>query len=79
MIDSASTLESLRNLGPASAAWLRDAGIPDPATLAAVGAVAAFRRVRARGHRPSRNLLFALAGAIEGVDWRRVDRGPLLG
>lgn len=78
MTVAASTLESLPNLGPASAAWLRDAGIPDPAALAAVGAVEAFRRVRGRGHRPSRNLLFALAGAIEGIDWRCVDRGSLL-
>lgn len=61
---------TLRNLGPRSAAMLRDAGIATEAELRALGAAEAFRRVRAVAPRASRNLLWALAAGLQGRDWR---------
>jgi DNA transformation protein len=69
-----SDLASLPNLGPASAAMLAAAGVPDAAALRALGAAAAFRRVLfARGGRASRTLLWALEGALTGRRWDRLD------
>ena len=70
---SASALARLRNLGPASAAWLEAAGIRTAADLRALGAVAAFRRVAFhRGGDVSANLLYALEGALRDVRWDRL-------
>lgn len=68
-------LESLKNLGPASAAWLRDAGIHTPEQLALLGAVEAFLRVREAGRQPSVNLLYAVAGALANCRWDRLPEG----
>ena len=66
-------LARLRNLGPASAAWLAAAGIRGEAELRALGAVEAFRRVAFhRGGDVSTNLLYALEGAIRDVRWDRL-------
>jgi DNA transformation protein len=63
-------LARLRNLGPASARMLLDAGIRDEATLRTMGAAAAFRRVLfARGGGGSANLLWALEGALTDTRW----------
>ena len=62
-------IETLKNLGPRSAAWLAEAGIRTRADLAAVGPVEAFRRVEDLGHGPSLNLLYAMAAALEDVHW----------
>ena len=70
---SAPELARLRNIGPASAAWLHAAGIRAEADLRALGAVEAFRRVAFhRGGDVSANLLYALEGAIRGVRWDRL-------
>ncbi len=68
-------LESLKNLGPASAAWLREAGIDTPEQLARLGAVEAYLRVREAGRRPSVNLLYAMAGALANCRWDRLPEG----
>jgi DNA transformation protein and related proteins len=47
----------LRNIGPKSAAWLRQVGLRTPEDLVAVGAVGAFVKVRRAGFKPSLNLL----------------------
>lgn len=65
---------ALPGLGPTSRAMLADAGITDVPQLRRLGAVAAFARVRARSPRASLNLLWALHGALTGVDWRQVAR-----
>lgn len=75
------SLAALANLGPASARMLRAAGIEDMATLHELGAVEAFRRVRASGAAPSLNLLWALEGAMTGRHWQDVahtERSSLL-
>lgn len=70
----APAIAGLRNLGPASAAMLADAGIASVAALRKLGAVGAWRRVRARHPRASLNLLWALEGALTGRDWQSVAR-----
>lgn len=60
-------LEKLLNLGPQSAAWLREAGITTAAELERLGAVETYRRVLATGVAPTLNLLYALEGARLGL------------
>lgn len=61
----AARLEAMRNIGPRSASWLRAAGIDTPDRLRALGAVEAYRRVRAAApDRVSLVLLWALHGAL---------------
>ena len=62
----------LRNIGPKSAAWLRQTGIRTQADLEAVGALAAYVRVKRAGFKPSLNLLYALEGAILGCHWQEI-------
>lgn len=64
------SIETLRNLGPRSAAWLREAGIATIADLRQYGPVAAFRLVKQRQPRASVNLLWALAAGLNDQDWR---------
>jgi TfoX-like protein len=67
-----STQEKLRNIGPKSAAWLRQVGLRTRADLAGVGAVDAFMRVKRAGFKPSLNLLYALEGALCDCHWQDV-------
>ena len=62
----------LRNIGPKSAAWLRQVGLRSREDLEAVGAVDAFMRVKRAGFRPSLNLLYALEGALLDCHWQEV-------
>jgi len=62
----------LRNIGPKSAAWLRQVGLHSPADLAAAGPVAAFMKVRRAGFKPSLNLLYSLEGALQDCHWQDV-------
>ena len=59
--------EKLRNIGPKSAAWLRQVGLRTRADLEGVGAVEAFMRVKRAGFKPSLNLLYALEGALRSA------------
>ena len=62
----------LRNIGPKSAAWLRQVGIHTPEALAEAGPVEAFMRIKRAGFRPSLNLLYSLEGAIVDCHWQEV-------
>ena len=75
-----STQEKLRNIGPKSAAWLRQVGLRTREDLAEVGAVDAFMRVKRAGFKPSLNLLYALEGALRDCHWQEVpeDRRTVL-
>jgi len=64
----------LPGLGPASAALLARAGVHDAAALRASDPVALYLRLRALDARTSLNMLYALVGACEGIDWRSVAR-----
>jgi DNA transformation protein len=59
----------IRNVGPKSAAWLRQVGVRTQEDLVRLGPVEAFMKVKRAGFRPSLNLLYALAGAIEDCHW----------
>ena len=65
-------IDNLRNLGPTSAQWLRDAGVRTLADLRQVGAVAAYELVRRRQPDCSLNLLWALAAGLDERDWREL-------
>ncbi len=72
MSDGRSPIESLRNLGPQSGRWLRDAGIRTIADLENVGPVVAYRLVRQQNAGASLNLLWAIAAGLNGEDWRQL-------
>lgn len=59
----------IRNVGPKSAAWLRQVGVRTQEDLNRLGPVEAFMKVKRAGFRPSLNLLYSLAGAIENCHW----------
>jgi DNA transformation protein len=61
--------QKIRNVGPKSAAWLRQVGVRTQEDLTRIGAVEAFMKVKRAGFRPSLNLLYSLAGAIENCHW----------
>ncbi len=62
----------LRNIGPKSAAWLRQVGLRSLQDVADVGAVGAYMKVRRAGFKPSLNLLYALEGALQECHWQEV-------
>lgn len=65
-------LQMLQNLGRTSAQWLHSAGIRDEQRLRELGAVEAFRCVRARGFRPSLVLLYAIEAALRDIPWSQL-------
>ena len=65
-------VENLKNLGPTSAAWLKDIGVQTRAELERMGAVLAYRLVRERRAEVSLNLLWAIAAALQNKDWREL-------
>jgi hypothetical protein len=69
---SAPAAPRLRNIGPKSAAWLRQVGLRTLEDLAAAGPVDAYMRVRRAGFRPGLNLLYAIEGALNDTHWQEV-------
>ncbi len=69
---------SLCGLGPVSKRMLAAAGITSVESLRRLGAVEAYRRVRAHDPRASLNLLWALEGALTGRPWEDVARNDRL-
>ena len=59
----------IRNVGPKSAAWLRQVGVRSQEDLARIGPVEAFLKVKRAGFRPSLNLLYSMAGALADCHW----------
>lgn len=63
----------MRSLGPKSASWLKDVGIETEGDLRALGAIAAYRRVKAGNPKSvSLNLLWGLHAALEGGSWKDI-------
>ncbi|EQM80633.1 TfoX/Sxy family protein [Stenotrophomonas hibiscicola] len=62
----------LRNIGPKSAAWLRQVGLRSRDDLVAIGAVGAFVKVKRAGFKPSLNLLYSLEGALLDCHWQEL-------
>lgn len=65
-------IENLRNLGPTSAAWLRDVGIQTKADVEDLGPAVAYQMVRSRQPSVSLNLLWSMAAALMDKDWREL-------
>lgn len=65
-------LRDLRNIGPQTERWLHEAGIHTPNELEALGAMEAWRRVRAL--RPDASLvgLYAVQGALINCHWNEL-------
>jgi DNA transformation protein len=61
--------DKIRNVGPKSAAWLRQVGVRSTDDLTRMGPVEAFLKVKRAGFRPSLNLLYAMAGAMADCHW----------
>ena len=68
-----SDLAALKNLGNTSVNWLRTVGIHTRDELHRIGPVAAYNRIRERGIRVSRVLLYALQGALMDIHWNELD------
>lgn len=61
--------DKIRNVGPKSAAWLRQVGVRTLEDLRAVGVIETFMKVKRAGFRPSLNLLYAMQGALDDCHW----------
>ena len=62
--DLSSPIENLRNLGPASAIWLREVGITTIGQLERMGAGVTYRLVKQHQPKASLSLLWALAAGL---------------
>ncbi|MEM1271953.1 MAG: TfoX/Sxy family protein [Bacteroidota bacterium] len=62
-------ISTLRNLGPRSARMLEGVGIHTRADLEQFGPALAYAMVRDAGYGPGKNLLWAIAGALQDRHW----------
>lgn len=58
--------DKLSNIGPKSAAWLRQVGIRTIEDVREHGALGAYLKVKRAGFKPGLNVLYALIGAERG-------------
>jgi hypothetical protein len=63
--DQGEPLENLRNLGPATVAWLNEINLHTKADLVSLGPAAAYRLIKRRRPETSLSLLWSLAAALE--------------
>ena len=61
--------EKIRNVGPKSAAWLRQVGVRTFDDLKRLGTVDIFLKVKRAGFKPSLNLLYSMEGALQDCHW----------
>ncbi len=66
------TPAKLRNIGPKSAAQLRQIGVRTLDDLRALGSLEAFVKLKRAGFKPSLNLLYSLEGALLDCHWQQV-------
>ncbi len=67
-------LAALPGLGPVSIEWLKAAGITTTHALRKADAFALYAKIKTQRASVSMNLLYALIGAQENIDWRTVAR-----
>lgn len=68
-----SDLLALKNLGNTSVNWLHAVGIHNREDLERLGPVQAYNRIRERGIKVSKVLLYALQGALLNIHWNELD------
>ncbi len=66
-------LVALKNLGSTSVNWLLTIGIHNGDDLARIGAVEAYNRIRQRGIKVSKVLLYSLHCALLDMHWTQLD------
>jgi hypothetical protein len=62
----------IRNVGPKSAAWLKQVGVRSEDDVIRLGALECFMKVKRAGFKAGLNLLYALAGAEDGCHWQEL-------
>ena len=67
-------LIELRNIGPKTVEWLERAGINSAQRLRELGAIQAYMALVDAGHGDNLNALWALEGAIQGIDFVDIAR-----
>lgn len=68
-----SDLLALKNLGVTSVNWLHAIGIHNQSELERIGAIQAYNRIRERGIKVSKVLLYALEAALRDIHWSELD------
>jgi DNA transformation protein len=68
------TISDMLNLGPKSAKMLAEVGIKTVEDLEEYGAVDAYLAIKREGIPVSLNMLYAMYGALTGVQWDKLDR-----
>ncbi len=68
-LDRLASIDALPNVGPRSAAWLREIGVVSIADLQQMGPVVAFRLIKRQHPQASLNLLWALAAGLNNQHW----------
>ncbi len=63
-------LSRLKNLGPKSEQWLNAIGVHTLDDLEELGAVEAYRQLKARGFPVTLNMVWAIAATMQGIHWR---------
>lgn len=71
-LKSRTSIANLPNLGPKSAQWLATIGVRTRRDLERLGAVDAYRLLKGHGYPASLNLVYAIEGALRGLDWNRL-------
>ncbi|PJE79856.1 hypothetical protein CI610_01169 [invertebrate metagenome] len=67
-----SELIELKNLGKTSVQWLNAVGIRNLEQLQQAGSVMAYCKIRDRGFKVSKVLLYALEGALTDAHWNDI-------
>jgi DNA-3-methyladenine glycosylase I len=72
MVLRTSALTLLPNLGPASRRWLAAVGVHNRRDLERLGSIDVYRLLKQHGYPASLNLVYAIEGALRGIDWDRL-------
>ncbi|MBA4017773.1 MAG: hypothetical protein C0483_11415 [Pirellula sp.] len=70
--DLGEPVSNLKNIGPSTAAWLREVGVRTVADLEKAGPVAVYRVVKQMRPQVNLNLLWALAAGLNDIDWQQL-------
>ena len=68
-----SELLELKNLGNTSINWLKAIGVQSQQDLKSIGPVEAYIRIKQRGIKVSKVLLYALHGALTDTHWADIE------